>query len=284
MSGAKNYEVDDFRFGFEPEGSPYKGLLITRFPELQPYPSKVDLTSSKSRNSYVKEACENCGMVADDLKAALISLCAKRTEDVAAARASEQNLEEDKQEEEVPEEEIHQRVGKPGVLDRFVEDAALISLVKREQEMLKLLTLVCLSAQLNLLPNGKPIGANNILTAEAGRGKNFACDAVAHLIPEDFYFEFVSSSAKALYYAAEKNSAFFKHRWIYPNEAEGTDLLVEMFRPLLSGGEGQAHHGEQGCKRQQLRPAVHHRRSYNPHHPHGAQQDRHPASEQDARG
>ncbi len=239
MSEVKKYEVEDFRFEFVPEGSPYKGLLITRFPDLEPYPSKVDLTSNRSRNTYVKEAYENCGMVADDLRPALISLCTKRTEDVAAAKASAQNSEEDKQEEEVPEEEIHQRVGEPGVLDRFVNDAALISLVKREQEMLKLLVLVCLSAQLDFLPNGKPMGANNILTAEAGRGKNFACDAVARLVPEDFYFEFVSSSAKALYYAAEKNSAFFKHRWVYPNEAEGTDLLVEMFRPLLSGGKAK---------------------------------------------
>ncbi len=239
MSEVKKYEVEDFRFEFVPEGSPYKGLLITRFPDLEPYPSKVDLTSNRSRNTYVKEAYENCGMVADDLRPALISLCTKRTEDVAAAKASKENSMEDNQEEEVPEEEIHQRVGKPGVLERFVNDAALISLVKREQEMLKLLVLVCLSAQLDFLPNGKPMGANNILTAEAGRGKNFACDAIARLIPEEFYFEFVSSSAKALYYAAEKNSAFFKHRWIYPNEAEGTDLLVEMFRPLLSGGKAK---------------------------------------------
>ncbi len=237
MFEAKNYEVDDFEFEFEPEGSQYTGLLITRFPELQPYPSNVDLGRSRSRNVYAKEAHEICGMNIDDLKAALISLFAKRTEDVAAAKNSK-NSEEDKQEEEVPEEDINQRVGEPGVLDRFVNDAALISLVKKEQEMLKLLVLVCLSAQLDLR-NGKPMGANNILTAEAGRGKNYLCDAVARLVPEEFCFAFESSSAKALYYAAEKNSAFFKHRWVYPNEAEGTDLLVEMFRPLLSGGKAK---------------------------------------------
>ncbi len=236
MSEAKHYEVDDFRFKFIPEGSPYKGLLITSFPELQPYPSNVDLGNSRSRNGYTKEAHEICGMDISDLKAALISLCARRTEDVDAARASEQNSEEDCQEEEVPAEEIDRRIGEPGVLGRFVEDAATFSRVVREQDALKLQAMVCFSAQLDLLPNGKPMGTNNILTAEAGRGKNYLCDAIARLVPEEFCFAFESSSAKALYYAAEKNPAFLKHRWIYPNEAEGTDLLVTMFRPLLSGG------------------------------------------------
>ena len=33
-----------------------------------------------------------------------------------------------------------------------------------------------------------------------------------------------------------RDPEILKHRWIYPNEAEATDQLVEMFRPLLSGG------------------------------------------------
>src|SRR5215218_11416970 len=45
------------------------------------------------------------------------------------------------------------------------------------------------------------------------------------------------TSAKSLYYRAEDDQAVLKHRWIYPNEAEATDELVEMFRPLLSGGK-----------------------------------------------
>jgi len=127
MSEAKHYEIDDFRFEFVPEGNLYKGLLTTSFPELVRYPSKVDLGSSRSRNSYVKEAHEICGMNIDDLKAALILLCARRTEEVDAAKASEQNSEEDSQEEEVSAEEIDRRVGEPGVLGRFVEDAATFS-------------------------------------------------------------------------------------------------------------------------------------------------------------
>lgn len=239
MAETKQYEVGDFRFGFTPEGSPYKGLLCTQYPEIEPYASRVDLSSSRSRNVYAKEAQELYGISADDLKPALISLCAKRAEEVEAAKTDERDKQEERQNPEVPEEEIERRIGEPGVLERFVQDAATFSGVVREQEILKLLTLVCLSAQLDLLPNGKPVGSNNVLTAEAGRGKNFACDAVARLLPEEFYFEFVSSSAKSLYYQADDNPSFLKHRWIYPNEAEGTDQLVEMFRPLLSGGRAK---------------------------------------------
>lgn len=236
MAAIKSYEVGDFQFEFTPDGSPYKGILVTRSPDLEPYTTRVDLSSSRSRNSYAKEAQETCAIVASDLKIVLNALCTKRTEEVDAAKAADQDSGGGAQEDEVNEEEIQCLIGESGVLERFVEDAATFSRVVREREMLKLLSLVCLSAQLDLLPNGKPIGTNCILTAGAGRGKNYSCDAVARLIPEEFYFTFESSSAKALYYAADKDSAFLKHRWVYPNEAEGTDLLVEMFRPLLSGG------------------------------------------------
>jgi hypothetical protein len=62
---------------------------------------------------------------------------------------------------------------------------------------------------------------------------------VARLLPERFYFAFESASGKSLYYAAADDPAFLRHRWAYPNEAEATDLLVEMFRPLLSGGSAR---------------------------------------------
>ncbi len=236
MAETKYYEIEDFQFEFTPDGSPYKGILVTQFPEVEPYTSRVDLSSSRSRNGYAKEAHGTCGMNVDDLKTALNSLCTKRHEEVDAAKAAAQDLKEDSKDEEVNEEEINQRIGQPGVLERLVEDAATFSRVIKEQEMLRLLTLVCLSAQLDLLPSGKPIGTNCILTAEAGRGKNYSCDAIARLMPEEFYFAFESSSPKALYYLAKENPAYLKNRWIYPNEAEGTDQLVEMFRPLLSGG------------------------------------------------
>ncbi|PLS82604.1 MAG: hypothetical protein CYG60_24065 [Actinobacteria bacterium] len=117
-----------------------------------------------------------------------------------------------------------------------MEDAARIQGVVGERESLRLLTLNALGAQLEPLPNGRPAGTNVVLTAEAGRGKNYLADAVAAPLPEEFYRAFESASSKSLYYRAERDPTVVKHRWIYPNEAEATDQLVEMFRPLISGG------------------------------------------------
>jgi hypothetical protein len=107
----------------------------------------------------------------------------------------------------------------------------------RGEGPLKLLTLGAFGAQLAPLPNGKPIGANVVLIATWGRGKNHLCDAVAALLPEDFYLAFESASAKALYYQAEEDPRILAQRWIYLNEAEAMDELVEMLRPLISGGK-----------------------------------------------
>jgi hypothetical protein len=134
-------------------------------------------------------------------------------------------------------EEADALVSAPGVLDRYVEDVARIRGVVKDRGALKLQTLVAGSAQLAPLPGGRPAGANLILTAEAGRGKNYICDAVATGLPENFFLAFESATARSIYYRAEDDSEILKHRWIYPNEAEGTDELVEMFRPLLSGGK-----------------------------------------------
>ncbi len=137
---------------------------------------------------------------------------------------------------EVPQEQVEELVGRPGVLERYVEDVAKIHGVVGEREHLKLITLNAAGAQLAPLPNGRPVGANVILTAEAGRGKNYLADAVAGGLPEEFFTAFESASAKSLFYKAEKDPGVLRHVWIYPNEAEATDQLVEMFRPLISGG------------------------------------------------
>jgi hypothetical protein len=126
-------------------------------------------------------------------------------------------------------EEVEELIGRPGVLERYVEDSARIHGVVRETQYLKLLTLNARGAQLEPLANGRPVGANLVLIAEAGRGKNYVCDAVAAGLPEDFYVPFESASAKSLYYRAESDPTILKHRWAYPNEAEATDELVEMF-------------------------------------------------------
>src|SRR5215218_11523137 len=152
------------------------------------------------------------------------------------ACVEEEQVEGESTEPELTPEEVEEIVGRPGVLDRYVEDAAKIQGVVGERKTLRLLTLNALGAQLEPLPNGRPAGANVVLTAEAGRGKNHLADAVAAPLPEEFYTAFESASAKSIYYKAERDPTVVMHHWIYPNEAEATDQLVEMFRPLISGG------------------------------------------------
>jgi len=169
----------------------------------------------------------------NNLKRALNELFTLRLEEERTAAQLEKS---EKAPEEPKSEEAEALVAAPGVLNRYVEDVARIHGVVKDREPLQLQTLVALGAQLAPLPNGKPAGANLILTAESGRGKNYVCDAVASMLPEGFVMAFESASAKSLYYKAEENPEVLKYRWIYPNEAEATDQLVETFRPLLSGG------------------------------------------------
>jgi len=235
----KNYEAGGFAFGFTPDGGPLEGTLVAEYPEHGPYVDGVSLAKSGSRKRYAKEAAGHTGVDAGLLNRALSDLCALRMDEVRAAREAEENGEPQDPEPEVDREEVDGLVGRAGVLGRFVEDAAACSGVIGERVLLELLALVAVSAQLDAMPNGTPLGVNVMLTGPAGRGKNRVCDAVARLSPEDFVYTFESSSAKAMYYAAENDPAFLKHRWLYPNEAEGVDLLVEMLRPLLSGGKAR---------------------------------------------
>jgi hypothetical protein len=229
----KSYEAEGFYLEFSPNGSPYTGTLrTTDEAESGPYEAEVNLQKAGSRERYAKKAAELYGMDGVGLERALNEVCTQRSEEVAAA----EDAETDQTEPDVLSEEAEALVSSPGVLDRYVEDVARSRGVVRDRDALRLQTLVALGAQLAPLPNGKPAGANLILTAEAGRGKNYVCDAVASMLPEGFYMAFESASAKSLYYRAETDPGVLTHRWIYPNEAEATDQLVELFRPLLSGG------------------------------------------------
>jgi hypothetical protein len=234
----KPYEVEGFYFEFSPNGSPYVGTLRTiDAAESGPYEAEVNLQKAGSRERYAKKAADLYGMDGTGLERALNEVCTRRSEEVAAAeQAEEAGASAEESEPETLPEEAEALVCTPHVLDRYVEDVARARGVVRDRDALRLQTLVALGAQLIPLPNGKPAGANLILTAEAGRGKNYVCDAVASMLPECFYLAFESASAKSLYYRAETDPGVLTHRWIYPNEAEATDQLVEMFRPLLSGG------------------------------------------------
>jgi hypothetical protein len=60
---------------------------------------------------------------------------------------------------------------------------------------------------------------------------------VVRLLPPQWYLAFESASAASLYYQCEQNPDFLAHRFVYPNEAEATDKLVEFLRPMLSSGK-----------------------------------------------
>jgi hypothetical protein len=235
-SETKAYEVEELRFEFNPSGSPYTGLLVATVEGRGTYTAEVNLAKANSRAGYAKEAAELYGMDAAQLKRALNEICTLRTEEVAAAR-EEQTHSQEVVDPEPLSPEAEALVSSPGVLDRYVEDVARIHGVVKDRNALRLQTLVALGAQLAPLPNGKPAGANSILIGEAGRGKNHICDATAVGLPGDFCWAFESASAKSLYYQAENDPTVLKHKHIYPNEAEATDELVEMFRPLISGGK-----------------------------------------------
>src|SRR5215203_7301028 len=233
VSEVKAYQVEGLEFEFSPIGSPLEGHLTVIAPE-GTFGSKVSLEKLGSRKAWANEAAQLYGMDAMRLRLALNELCTLKAEEVAAATAQAEQSEEEP--EPVPE-EAEALVSAPSVLDRYVKDVARIRGVVKDRDPLRLQTLIAVGAQLAPLAGGKPAGANLILAAEAGRGKNYICDAVASALPEEFYLPFESASAKSFYYRAENDPTVLQHSWIYPNEAEGTDELVEMFRPLLSGGK-----------------------------------------------
>lgn len=176
MGEAKLYEVEGLSFEFTPNGSPFEGLLmvITSDPT---FSAVVNLTKLGSRAAWAKGMSEDYGVDVARLKRALNEICTLRMEEVAAASEREDPTDEHEQEE--LSEEAEALVSSPGVLDRYVEDVARIRGVVKDRDALSLQTLVALGAQLAPLPSGRPAGANLILTAEAGRGKNYICDTTS---------------------------------------------------------------------------------------------------------
>jgi DNA primase len=124
----------------------------------------------------------------------------------------------------------------PGVLGRLRDTASAMHIVHGDREPLELAILVALGAQLEPLPNGRPLGASILLTAEAGRGKNHIVDAAVKPLPPEFYFAFEIASGQSLYYKADEDPDFLKHTFAYPNEIEDAEALWEFLRPMLSKG------------------------------------------------
>lgn len=127
----------------------------------------------------------------------------------------------------------------PGVLGKLRDTAASMHNVYGDKEALELALLVALGAQLDPLPNGRPLGASILLTAGAGRGKNHLVDAAVKPLPEEFYFAFEIASGQSLYYKADEDPEFLKNTFAYPNEIEGAEALWEFLRPMLSKGSAK---------------------------------------------
>jgi DNA primase/transcriptional regulator with XRE-family HTH domain len=133
--------------------------------------------------------------------------------------------------------EIAEIFARLGVLERFQKDAAEMHGVVGDQEAIKLIALVALGAQLAPLPNGRPLGSSVLLTAPPGRGKNYLIDAVVRLLPESFYVAFEVASSQAFYFTVENDPEYLRHKFVYPNEIEAVDALVNFLRPMLSSGK-----------------------------------------------
>jgi hypothetical protein len=241
------YEVDDHRIEleFEQDGSVLKGVLTVVNPKVgdddDTFTLKADIAGPKSVQTFLGEASETCPEAFPpdslDLKRAINEL---RTHCLDLDRARKAKAEEEDDNEEtnhdVDEDVIEGLIAKGGVLNRYVEAMAKARKVHGDRAVMKLIALGALSAQLEPPGRDNPAGTNVIIIGEQGRGKNYLADAIAAGLPEDFVYSFESASAKSFYYQAEAKPDRFKHTWIYPNEAEATDALVETLRPLLSKG------------------------------------------------
>jgi DNA primase len=133
--------------------------------------------------------------------------------------------------------EEYEHLLSPGVLDRYVAEAAKLQGVVGDEDHMRLISLVAFGAQLDLLPNDRPLGSSVVLIGESGRGKNYLTDAVVRLMPPQWNLAFESASAASFYYQVEQEPGFLAHRFVYPNEVEATDKLVEFLRPMLSSGK-----------------------------------------------
>lgn len=210
-------------------------LLAYRKDKERILPLLVRLEDEGEREAALHDVANRMKLSIKPMRKTLAELVESEAER-KATRPDECGPDETQAGEVVPEEEYRMLLT-PGVLDRYVGVAASLQGVVGDEPGLKLLTLVAVSAQLGLLPNNKPIGASCMLIGDPGRGKNYLTDCVVSLLPEAWYLGFESASGTSMYYQIEKDPAFLRHRFMYPNEAEAADTLVEFLRPMLSAGK-----------------------------------------------
>jgi hypothetical protein len=232
------YEFEDLVFEFTPEGST-RGYLVVIKGETT-FGERVDIAAPKGRATFVAHAHELYPEAFTDeltIKRALNELSIHVTDKAKIAEAAAEEEEEEENVDEV--DGAGELISMPNVLERYVEDMAAVHEVYEDRAQMKVVTLGALSAQLEPPTEGKPVGTNVVVIGDAGRGKNYVADAAASGLPRSFVYEFESASAKSFYYQAAANPEKFKHTWVYPNEAEATDQLIETLRPLLSKGSAK---------------------------------------------
>jgi hypothetical protein len=238
------YEYGDMRFEFERDGAPTHGTVkVTAFDGEQErtYVGKVDLISPQSRSAYHKQARELYeDAFADELSLprALneLGVHVDDGERIRKAKEAEAALDDENVNDGVEDEKVEELLSTLGVLNRYVEEMARINKVHGDRDVMKMVTLSALSAQLEQPAPKKPVGSSMLLMGDSSRGKNFVVDAVADGMPESFKYEFESASSKSFYYEAAAKPQRFEHTWLYANEAEAVDELIEVLRPLLSKG------------------------------------------------
>src|SRR5215207_1185007 len=235
-------------FEFVSKESATKGdLEVVREGTADVFGQEVDLAKGQSRTKWAADANELYSETFGDpveLKRALneLHVLVKEQERIAESEAQDDDVSSGAADEDAPDDEmdVEALIATPGVLGRYVEDMAEVGAVHEDRPYMRTVTLGALSAQLALSLD-RPLGTNVVLTGESGRGKNYVPDAIAKGMPEDFVYPFESASAKSFYYQADADPDRFRHTWVYPNEAEATDQLIETLRPLLS--KGSASHG-----------------------------------------
>ena len=241
------HESGEYAFEFIPSSSNVglKGELTTIKGDAR-VDAEIDLRKPAKQGEYLDYARELFPEEFEDqlgLKRALNELAGIVKDEVRIAEAKKAGEGvEDRDEESddtVDENDIEELLGTPEVLDRYVEAMADAHEVHGDRAVMKAVALGGLSAQLSLLPDGKPVGTNVVLIGESGRGKNYVTDAVASGLPDEWVYQYESASSKSFYYEAKAHPERFSHTWIYPNEAEATDFLVETLRPLLSSGRAE---------------------------------------------
>lgn len=239
------FDTLGFDFEFEPGKAYSPRGELTATTKDQSFGQSIDLKAAKSRNEFADEFALLYPDELEDvleLKRALGELYLHVKDELAIAKLKAEEADEEESEEAPVEEasdDVLELVRSETVLNDYVEAMAEVHEVAGDRHYMKLITLGALSAQLAPLPTGTVLGANVILTADSGRGKNFLCDAVASGLPAGWVYAFESASPKAFYYKASADPECFKHTWAYPNEAEATDMLVETLRPLLSSGHAR---------------------------------------------